>query len=130
MWSFLAATILPIGSEPFLAGVVRSSEVFSTPVIVATLGNTLGALTLYWMGRRAGERFGEKVRATSSGARAEKLFKRFGKPALIFSWVPVVGDVLVGLAGAAGIGLGGFALWLVTGKAARYGFVAWVALQV
>ncbi len=43
LWSFLAASILPLGSEPALVGMVRSSNLFLLPVLVATLGNYLGA---------------------------------------------------------------------------------------
>lgn len=129
-WSFLAATIVPVGSEPFLIGVVRSGEAFSLPIAIATIGNTLGALTIYWLGRRAGAKWGTRLRASRAGERAGRMIDRYGKPALIFSWVPVLGDVLVGLAGAAGIGLGAFSIWIVLGKGSRYAIVAWMAVQI
>ncbi len=45
MWSFLAATILPLSSEVPLIVYVRSYNQFVLPVAVATLGNYLGSCT-------------------------------------------------------------------------------------
>ena len=42
-WSFLAATVLPLGSELSLAMVVRHREDVLIPVLVATAGNSMGA---------------------------------------------------------------------------------------
>lgn len=52
-WSFAAATVLPLSSEVPLAVVVRSSDEWIAPVVVATAGNTLGACTTYWLARAA-----------------------------------------------------------------------------
>lgn len=57
-WSFLAATLLPIGSELALIAAVRSEGVWLAPVLVATVGNYLGASTTYWIGRRAAAALG------------------------------------------------------------------------
>ena len=56
IWSFLAATLLPIGSEVALIALVRSEEQLFAPVVVATIGNYLGSCTTYWIGRRARRR--------------------------------------------------------------------------
>ena len=52
-WSFLAATILPLGSEPALFALVMRGHSLWTETAVATAGNVLGACTTYWLGRRA-----------------------------------------------------------------------------
>jgi membrane protein YqaA with SNARE-associated domain len=50
--SFIAATILPGGSELVLIGVIpRHPDALWQAIGVATLGNTLGGVTSYWMGR-------------------------------------------------------------------------------
>lgn len=119
--AFIAATILPFASEVPLALLVRASGRVVGPVAVATLGNYLGACTTYFLVRAAVKR----ARPAEPNSRALSLMRRFGAPALALSWVPIVGDALVALAGAARIGFGAFSFWIVLGKLCRYAVVAW-----
>ena len=119
--SFAAATVLPFSSEAVLALVVAKSGGWMVPVVVATLGNTLGACTTYWLGR-ASRSF--TPAPTARTERAAALINRYGAPALLLSWVPIIGDALVVLAGAARMPFGRFAVWTTIGKAARYVVVA------
>ena len=48
---------------------------------------------------------------------------------MLLSWVPLVGDVLVLLAGAARMPIGRFLVWVTVGKAARYVAVALAARE-
>lgn len=124
-WSFLAATVLPLGSEPALAAVVHRREVFAWPVLIATFGNYLGACTTYAIARSAsGTVRSERARARME--RAAALVRRYGAPALLLSWVPLLGDAIVAAAGAARMPLVPFSLWTIAGKAARYAVLAWV----
>ena len=125
-WSFLAATILPLASEPALLLLVRSREALLGPVIVATAGNTLGACTTYWLARKAVSAFdaGGRVRDRA----ALRVVERYGQPALLLSWVPLLGDAIVATAGAASMKFGWFVCWTLVGKAARYLAVAYLAL--
>ena len=91
------------------------------PVLVATAGNVLGACTTYWLGRAAVTVVSPRARKTQ---RAAALLRRYGAPAMLLSWVPLLGDVLVILAGAAGMPLSKFTVWVVIGKFARYAVVA------
>jgi membrane protein YqaA with SNARE-associated domain len=125
MAAFLAATILPLASELPLVLVVRSTGDVAWPVVVATAGNYLGACTTYALARAAARRFAPSTGAASP--RAIGTVRRYGAPALLLSWVPVVGDALVAVAGAARMPFASFSLWTALGKAARYGFVAWAA---
>ena len=123
-WSFAASTILPLSSEVPLALAVHRSNGWAVPVLVATAGNYLGACTTYWLARYAVER------ATAAPSRrvanASRLIARYGPPALLLSWVPLIGDALVALAGAAHMPFLAFSIWTVIGKAARYVAVAWI----
>jgi membrane protein YqaA with SNARE-associated domain len=126
-WSFAAATILPLSSEVPLALVVRSSGGWLVPVFVATAGNLLGACTTYWLGRGAG------ILAAPPSARVQRaaaLLARYGPPAMLLSWVPLIGDVLVALAGVAAMPFWWFAAWTAAGKLARYLAVALAVQQV
>jgi membrane protein YqaA with SNARE-associated domain len=121
MWSFAAATILPLSSELPLAVIVSESGQWLVPVLVATLGNTLGAWTTYWLGQAA---ITVAPPASPKAERAAALLQRYGPPAMLLSWVPLVGDVLVVVAGAAKMHFWTFALWTTAGKCARYLVVA------
>lgn len=126
--SFLAATILPLASEIPLAVVVRRHGEVLLPVTIATLGNYLGACTTYALARAAARRLASSP--ASRSPRAFALFERYGAPALLLSWVPIIGDAIVLVAGAAGVKFLPFSAWTVIGKTARYAAVAWLALRV
>ena len=129
-WSFLAATVLPLSSEAALAYLVGTSRQIVLPVLVATAGNYLGACTTYWLGRRASRALGSGRVGPAKAERAARLLARYGGPALLLSWVPVVGDALVAGAGAVRMPFFGFSVWVAVGKGLRYLVVAWAAAAV
>ncbi|HRK57055.1 MAG TPA: DedA family protein, partial [Burkholderiaceae bacterium] len=89
--AFVSATVLPGSSEAALLVVlVQRPELAAPAVWVATAGNTLGGLTSYALGRC--------VPARVQAAAVSRL-QRFGVWALLFSWLPVVGDALCVAAG-------------------------------
>lgn len=128
-WSFLAATILPLASEPMLVALVRSRDELARPVMVATAGNYLGACTTYLLARAAARRVATVQRAAASHRHAIRLVERFGQPALLLSWVPIVGDAIVVVAGGVGVPFLPFSGWVLAGKLARYAVLAWTAAQ-
>ena len=125
--SFLAATVLPLASEVPLAVVVRRHGDLLLPVAVATLGNFLGACTTYGLARAAAAKLAPSVRPKP---RPLLLFERYGAPSLLLSWVPLIGDAIVALAGASRTPIATFSIWTLIGKAARYAAVGWIALRV
>jgi membrane protein YqaA with SNARE-associated domain len=126
--SFAAATILPLASEVPLVLLVERSSTFAAPVLVATIGNYLGACTTYVLARAAAARLSH-TSPDRHGA-AFRWFHRYGAPALLLSWLPIVGDGIVVLAGAARVPFGRFSLWTVVGKGGRYAAVAWLAMSL
>lgn len=130
-WSFLAATILPLGSEPALVAILLRERSYAMPLLVATAGNYAGACTTYLIARLAVEKIRKKEREPSGvELRAVALTQRFGAFALIFSWVPIVGDAIVAAAGAAKMRFAPFSFWTILGKFVRYSFVAYLTLAV
>lgn len=110
--SFLAATLLPGGSEAVLFAVVRLHPEQAMPaVVLATLGNTLGGMTTYWMGRALPQHL---------ASRSQALARRWGPPVLLLAWLPIVGDALCAAAGWLRFPWLPSALWMAAGKAARY----------
>ena len=128
--SFLAATVLPLSSEAALATLVYREQTLLLPLLVATAGNFLGACTTYWLGRRAAQTIAARRGRELAQGRAGRLLRRYGAPVLALSWVPLLGDALVALAGATRMPFGAFALWVLAGKALRYLAVGWAAYQV
>ena len=125
--AFGAATILPLASEVPLVLIVRSERQIFWPVVVATCGNYLGACTTYGLARLAVQRFMPSEGATWRSA--STAIVRYGPPALLLSWVPIIGDALVAVAGAARMPFARFSIWTVLGKLARYVIVARLALE-
>jgi membrane protein YqaA with SNARE-associated domain len=123
-WSFVAATIVPLGSEPALVALIVRGYSVAAVVAVATIGNYLGACTTYWVGRGAASAVARKG---AREQRAAALIRRWGQPALILSWVPLIGDALVVAAGVARMPFAPFTFWVILGKALRYIAVAWGA---
>ena len=117
--SFLAATLLPGGSEIVLYGVLTMHPAEKVNAIaIATLGNTLGGLTSYAIGRIAPRP------KTVKGLDAAQ---RYGAPVLLLAWVPFIGDPLCLAAGWLRVNVWLAALYMAIGKLARYVIIAAVA---
>ncbi len=120
--AFLAATLVPVASEPLALGLLAAGRDPWALWAVASAGNTLGAVVGWWLGRSLA-RFRDRPWfpvGPRALARAEAWFARFGRPALLLSWLPVVGDALTVIAGALRTPLALFVLLVGVGKAARY----------
>lgn len=121
--AFVSATILPGNSEIVLVAMLaKFPALFWESIVVATLGNTLGGMTSYAIGRVFSKRI---------VGRALAWMTRYGEWALLLSWVPIVGDALCVAAGWLRINPWLTLLMLALGKSARYLAVAfgwsWVA---
>lgn len=130
LWSFLAATVLPLSSEAPLAALVYKTRVWGAPVAVATIGNFLGACTTYGLARWAARSTGLVGKDGPAHRTAVRLVAQYGAPVMLLSWVPLAGDALVAVAGAVGMPFLRFSIMVVIGKAARYVGVAWLALKI
>jgi membrane protein YqaA with SNARE-associated domain len=126
---FAAATLLPLGSEALVALMPAAGYDAAWVLVVATAGNVLGALANYGAGRWGGAAHRRRLPAAQASAlaRAERVFARFGAPALVLSWLPVVGDPLTVAGGFLRVRLVPFTFWVTLGKACRYAAVLWLA---
>lgn len=117
--SFLAATLLPGGSEAVLFGVLRHyPELYWAALAVATLGNTLGAMSSYLIGRLIPP--GKPVKGLAA-------VQKYGTPALLLSWVPFIGDPLCVAAGWLRLNVWASVAFIALGKFARYCAIALLA---
>ena len=97
--SFISATLLPLGSEPAVFGLIKLNPGLFWPAIgVATLGNTLGGAVDWWMGYGA-HRVVDRFRHSPTHVRALAWLERLGPKACLLSWLPAVGDPLCAVAG-------------------------------
>lgn len=129
--SFLASTLLPLGSEWLLVLLVVRRGDPLLAVAVATAGNYLGACTTYLIGLYGGTLLVRRLLRIDEAAedRAQRLYQRYGAWSLLFSWLPVVGDPLCLVGGLLRVGFGRFSLLVGSGKLLRYAAVAWLTLQ-
>jgi membrane protein YqaA with SNARE-associated domain len=129
--ALIAGSILPLQSEAVLATLLLTTD--HSPillVLVASAGNTLGAV-INWLLGRGIERFRDRRWFPASPAtlqRAQAHYQRYGKWTLLLSWVPVIGDPLTVIAGVMREPLGMFILLVAIAKTARYVVVAALAL--
>jgi membrane protein YqaA with SNARE-associated domain len=124
--SFLAATVIPLGSEWLVVTLILQSYQPEYVVAVATAGNYLGACTTYLVGLWGAVFLITRVMRIDQAtlARARLLYRRYGSWSLLFSWLPLIGDPLCLMGGALRINFILFSLLVVAGKLVRYAAVA------
>ncbi len=128
--AFVSATLLPMGSEPVVLGLLKlNPELFWPAMAVATVGNTLGGAVSWWMGRGAHAMM-EKYRGSATHVRAIGWLNRFGPKACLLSWLPVVGDPLCAVAGWLKMPFWPCLLYMAIGKFLRYLLMTTVLLHL
>lgn len=130
MIAFAASTLLPMSSEAVLAGLTAHGE--REPLlllVVATAGNTLGAVVNWAFGRYAAQLRRSRLMSIDEAKfqRACRWFSRWGIWCLLLSWLPVVGDPLTLVAGVLRTAFAPFLMLVLAGKAARYLLVLLIA---
>ena len=117
----LSATLLPMGSEPAVFGLVKLNPgLFWPAVLVATAGNTLGCAISWWMGWGAERAYEKVAHRKPHELRALAWLQRFGPKACLLSWLPLVGDPLCAVAGWLRLPFWPCVAYMAVGKFARY----------
>jgi membrane protein YqaA with SNARE-associated domain len=128
--AFLSATLLPLGSEPVVFGLVSLQPTWFWPaVLVATAGNTLGGAVTWWMGAGAHKAV-DAWRGQRAESQALRWLKRFGPKACLMSWLPVVGDPLCAVAGWLRLPFWPCLAYMALGKLLRYVTMTALLVQV
>ena len=122
--SFLASTVVPFSADILLIGMLAAGGAPWVIIGVATVGNFLGGLTSYGIGRLGKWEWIEKL-----GANPEKIERhkakidKYGAWVTLLSWVPFIGDVLAVALGFFRVKFVPSAIFMLIGRFAR--FVAW-----
>lgn len=121
--AFVSATLFPGGSEVMLAGALAAQpERWAWLFAVATAGNTLGSMTSWVIGRF--------IPTVKRETKAVLWVRRWGAWALLFAWLPVVGDAIPVAAGWLRIDPLMSLLAIAVGKGIRYACVAGAVLPL
>ena len=99
--AFTAATLLPAQSEALVVGLLLTDYAPWLVLAVASVGNVLGSVVNWFLGRGI-ERFrGRRWFPASPAAleRAEGWYRRYGRWSLLLAWAPIIGDPLTVVAG-------------------------------
>ncbi|MEY4138595.1 MAG: hypothetical protein RLZZ371_777 [Pseudomonadota bacterium] len=118
--SFVSATLLPMGSEPAVFGLVElNPSLFWPAIAVATVGNTLGGALTWWMGL-ASHKVVDKYQHSKHHMRALAWLEHLGPKACLLAWLPIVGDPLCAVAGWLKLPFWPCLGYMALGKFARY----------
>ena len=118
--ALLSATLLPLGSEPAVFGLLKlNPDLFWPAILVATAGNTIGGAISWWMGLEAHNAV-DKLSNKHTELRALAWLQHFGPKACFLSFLPVIGDPLCAVAGWLKMPFWTCLSWMAVGKFLRY----------
>lgn len=118
--AFVSATLLPLGSEPAVLGLLElNPQLFWPAILVATVGNTLGGAVSWWMGV-ASHKVIARHQHSENHLRALDWLERLGPKACLLAWLPLVGDPLCAVAGWLKLPFWPCLAYMAVGKFARY----------
>lgn len=122
LMSFLAATILPVGSEPLLLLMLTQAFNPLYCLISATIGNTLGGATSYYVGHLGKWEWIEKYfKITEEKIRSfQHRIESYGSWIAILTWLPFIGDPIAIALGFFRITFWKVLVFMLIGKCLRY----------
>ncbi len=128
--SLISATLLPLGSEPVVFGLIKlNPELFWPTIFVATAGNTIGGAIDWWMGYGT-NRAMDKYKGSNCHAKALDWLERLGPKACLLAWLPAVGDPLCAVAGWLKLPFWPCLMYMAIGKFLRYLLITSLLLNV
>ncbi|KQQ80089.1 hypothetical protein ASF73_02690 [Xanthomonas sp. Leaf131] len=130
--ALIAATLLPAQSETALVALLLRGNSPVGLVAAASIGNVLGSLINWWLGREVVRFQGRRWFPINAAAllRAQTWYRKYGKWSLLLSWMPIIGDPLTLAAGVMREPLRVFLPLVAVAKTARYVVLAWATLSI
>jgi membrane protein YqaA with SNARE-associated domain len=122
----LSSTLLPGNSEAVFSVALLNEPEFLYLLASVTLGNTIGGVISWGMGRAIATRYPASPLDKPSQVKALNMIQKWGSPALLLSWVPLIGDPLCLAAGWLKTSFTLSLLFIFIGKLSRYAALAWM----
>lgn len=127
--SFLAATILPLSSEVVFSILLGYGLNPVACLICASIGNTLGGMTCYWIGLLGKVEWMEKYLKIKY-EKVEKMqhwMQNKGSVLALLTFLPVIGDVIAVALGFMRSNVWYVLLFMFIGKTVRY--IVWMEMH-
>lgn len=124
--AFLAATIFPFSSEVAFLLALENGMDNSIALFVASSGNILAIVVNYWFGYWLYDKTKTKLNSSKVGKKSLACGDKYGYFALVFSWLPVIGDPLTLVAGVVRLNFFMFIMFAGLMRIARYYFLTLV----
>ena len=122
----MAATILPFSSEvAFIAAIKNDMPLFNA-LVFASSGNILAIGLNYYLGYFLYEKMHKKLQISKVGKKSLHYGHRYGYGALLFSWLPIIGDPLTIVAGLVRLKFTYFILIAASLRIIRYIFISYL----
>ncbi len=115
--AILSSTILPGSSEIYVVSLINFSDHSKYLILtIATLGNSMGSMITFYMGLlfRRYKPYNFKIK---------KIVLKYGEWSLLFSWMPLIGDIICIVAGYFKLNPIRSVLIIVFAKSLRYVFL-------
>jgi len=127
--ALISATLFPLGSEAlFIYDITQNFNIIIL-LIVATIGNSLGAVINYYMGYGGEEYLIEKKMINPNKIEKYKTyFDKYGIYTLLFAWLPIIGDPITMIAGVLRYNIKIFIIVVTISKFLRYLFLAFLTI--
>ena len=118
---FLSATILPMNSEAVILLMLSQDFDPWTCILVATIGNSLGGLTNYFLGLLGNPKWLKRIGISEEKIQSlEGRVQKYGFWLAFFSWVPFIGDPMTVALGFFRVSFWRVAFLVILGKFLRY----------
>ncbi|MEA2097504.1 MAG: YqaA family protein [Patescibacteria group bacterium] len=129
--SFLSSTLIPLGSEWFVYYLASVNYNIILIILIASVGNYLGAVTNYYIGIKESNTVLHKTIKFNDikTEKAKEKFRKYGPAILFFSWLPIVGDPLTFVAGLLKYNFKKFTFYVFTGKIFRYVIIVLITFK-
>lgn len=129
--SFAAATVIPLSSEVFLIAMLAAGFNPILTLVCATVGNWMGGLSSYWLGRLGKLDWIEKYFRVKKEKIEKARNKILGKEGWIalFTWLPGIGDPIAIALGLMRANFLNTAFWMLIGKGARYAVWTYITVE-
>lgn len=125
--ALISATLFPLGSEALLIFDIKEGYNLYLLILIATLGNSLGAVINYFLGLKGEEYLVKKNLIKEKYiVKSKYYFDKYGGFSLLFSWLPIIGDPITFIAGTLKYDFKKFLILVVVAKFSRYLFLAWI----